>query len=99
MENKEIVSQTFKDGPPNSVKEKNNDKQNKNIEEMDEQDLNKLDKEALIQMIIKNKHKLIQNKNKNVPFVDDKGVMHKKEYVVSNKKKNRDWKGIDFDKV
>ena len=57
--------------------------------------LENLDKEQLVNFIMANKPKLIQNKQKNNPFIDKDGKMHKKEYVGRKDKKPK----MDFSKV
>ena len=49
--------------------------------ELQKDRLNSRSKEELIDFILANKHKLIMNKDKNVPYVDNDGKVHKKEYT------------------
>ena len=49
--------------------------------DINEEKLKKMSKEELVAFVMSNKHKLIQNKDKNVPFVDKDGKVHRKEYA------------------
>lgn len=49
----------------------------------------------MINFILSNKHKLITNKDKNVPFIDKDGILHKKEFVNKKSKKKK----MDFGAV
>ena len=55
-----------------------------NVEFTDEglskENLQKLSKEELIDLILLKKHTMIQQKNKNIPFLDEKGTIHKKQF-------------------
>ena len=49
--------------------------------DLEKDKLNSRSKEELIDFILANKHKLIMNKDKNMPYVDKDGKVHKKEYA------------------
>jgi hypothetical protein len=49
--------------------------------DQEKEKLNSMSKEELVDFIMANKHKLIMNKDKNVPFVDKDGKVHRKEYA------------------
>ena len=66
--------------------------------DINEEQLKKMSKEELVEFVMSNKHKLIQNKDKNVPFVDKDGKVHRKEYAEQQAKKSKK-KKMDFSKV
>ena len=80
------------------TKKSEQDKNEKLIELSDDgikrDKLEQLSKEQLVEFIMSNKHRIVQNKDKNVPFIDANGNLHRKEH--SNKKEK---KKIDFSKV
>lgn len=63
-------------------------------EALTKESLEKYSKEELVDFILSRKHTMIQQKQKNVPFTDEKGVTHKKEHQGKKKKKE-----FDFSKV